>query len=101
MIVVLPAVLLLLLTLLIGCCCLFCQERRVTPHVVVVREGEEGAELFDSLLIDDPDEPGSTSSTPDSMAEGGESSSPATQAPTGLEHFVQHIRAEVMMQLQP
>ena len=72
----------------------------MTPHVVVVREGEGGAELFDSLLIDDPDEP-EGAPTPDSAGEGGGGSSGGQAAPTGLEHFVQHIRAEVMMQLQP
>eukprot|EP00775_Hariotina_reticulata_P007478 gene7478-7687_t len=87
--------------------------RRVTTHIDVVREGSDGAELFYSLLIDDPDELADTpippvgqvqqqpvaaagSATPGLAAGGGTSPSP-----TGVAQFVEHIKAEVFLQLQP
>lgn len=76
------------------------QGRRVTPHIEVVEDGSEGAALFESLLIDDPDP---DESPPAAAADGspadGEGGGPA--APLGgRAGFEQHVRAEVALQLQ-
>lgn len=88
------------------------QERRVTTNVEVVREGDEGANFFYSLLIDDPDELAETPIPPvdqqQHTAAGGSSggasagqSAAVGASPTGVKQFIQHIRAEVTAQLQP
>jgi hypothetical protein len=101
------------------------QERRVTTHVEIVREGGDGTDLFYSLLIDDPDELADTPIPPlgrqqqqqtagavDSKpadaaaaaAAGGESDeggAAAGPSPTGVAQFIEHIKAEVFTQLQP
>ncbi|WIA11779.1 hypothetical protein OEZ85_011873 [Tetradesmus obliquus] len=102
------------------------RERRVTTHVEVVREGGDGAELFYSLLIDDPDELADTpipplgqqqqqqgagaAGTPGGAAGaaaaaggggGGDEGPPAGPSPTGVAQFIEHIKAEVFTQLQP
>jgi hypothetical protein len=64
----------------------------VTTHVEVVREGSDGGDLFLSLLIDDPDE------TEDADSAG--SVAPNGPSPTGVEHFIEHVRAEVVSGLQ-
>jgi hypothetical protein len=65
----------------------------VTPHVELIQAGEPGADLFASLLIDDPDE------EPEGAGEGEEGGGGGGPSPTGLQHFVDHIRAEVVTHL--
>lgn len=86
------------------------QMRRVTTHVDVVREGADGAELFYSLLIDDPDELADTPIPPvgqeqqQAAVAGGSARAAAGgtgPSPTGVAQFVEHIKAEVFLQLQP
>lgn len=85
------------------------QERRVTTHVEVIREGDDSADLFYSLLIDDPDELADTPIPPvdQQMAQAPSGQGRATASPspgpspTGVEQFVEHIKAEVFSQLQP
>eukprot|EP00879_Flechtneria_rotunda_P001812 GHRR01001976.1.p1 GENE.GHRR01001976.1~~GHRR01001976.1.p1 ORF type:complete len:996 (+),score=422.55 GHRR01001976.1:2722-5709(+) len=92
------------------------RARRVTVHVEVVREGIDEADLFYSLLIDDPDDvadseqqqqAGQAVAVASHAAGAGSSSGPAVAAaytgpsPTGVAHFIEHIRAEVFTQLQP
>jgi hypothetical protein len=64
----------------------------VTTHIEVVRDGQDGSALFYSLLIDDPDDL-------DAPAEQQQGGAP-TPSPTGVDQFIQHIKAEVVMQLQ-
>lgn len=89
----------------------------MTTHVEVVREGGDGADLFYSLLIDDPDELADTpvppvdQQQPAAAAAGGKTgeagaaasnaAAAAGPSPTGVAHFMQHIKAEVFTQLQP
>lgn len=92
-----------------GAACL--QGRRVTTHVEVVKEGDDGADLFYSLLIDDPDELADTPIPPlgqqasqaDATAgqQGATAPASAGPSPTGVQQFVEHIKAEVFTQLQP
>jgi hypothetical protein len=99
--------------MLLPAACPRAQERRVTTHVEVVREGAEGSELFYSLLIDDPDDvecgnSSSTAGTGAGLGGPGGASGPQQQqqqrlsgpAPTGVEQFLRQVKAEVMMQLQ-
>ena len=84
------------------------QERRVTTHVEVVKEGDDSADLFYSLLIDDPDELADTpippvdqhQAAPTAHGSSGAAAQPGP-SPTGVEQFVEHIKAEVFTQLQP
>jgi hypothetical protein len=96
----------------------------VTTHVETVREGGDGADLFYSLLIDDPDELADTPIPPlghqqqgagaadnvnkpgddagaAAAASGGEEGPAAGPSPTGVAQFIEHIKAEVFTQLQP
>jgi len=77
----------------------------VTTHVEVVRDGQDGSDLFYSLLIDDPDDldtPADQQQQQQQQAAGGGGGPPpATPSPTGVDQFIQHIKAEVVMQLQP
>ncbi|KAF6265854.1 hypothetical protein COO60DRAFT_1697553 [Scenedesmus sp. NREL 46B-D3] len=97
------------------------RERRVTTHVEVVREGGDGADLFNSLLIDDPDElaempipplgqqqPGAGAGAADAAVGGAGAAAgedvgerAAGPSPTGVAQFIEHIKAEVFTQLQP
>jgi hypothetical protein len=73
------------------------QERRVTTHIEVVRDGQDGSDLFYSLLIDDPDD---LDQPAEQQAAAGASGS-SNPSPTGVDQFIQHIKAEVSLQLQP
>ena len=95
----------------------------MTTHVEVVREGGDGAELFYSLLIDDPDEladtpipplgqqqqlgaegadkPGGAAAAAAGGGGGGEEGPAAGPSPTGEAQFIKHIKAEVFTQQQP
>jgi hypothetical protein len=75
------------------------QERRVTTHIEVVRDGQDGSDLFYSLLIDDPDDLDQTTEQQGQAAAGASGSS--NPSPTGVDQFIQHIKAEVSLQLQP
>jgi hypothetical protein len=75
------------------------QERRVTTHIDVVRDGQDGSDLFYSLLIDDPDD---LDTPAEQQQQGAAAGALASQpSPTGVDQFVQHIKAEVFLQLQP
>ncbi len=86
------------------CYCSCTQERRITPHVEILKEGAEGADIFNSLLIDDPDDVDEdTADGDDTLNASGTSNgthSGAQPAPTGLLHFCDQVRAEVVAQLQ-
>lgn len=79
----------------------------MTPHVEVVEEGSEGAQLFESLLIDDPDpdEPAEYQQEQQQGAEGAVAAAGGQggqqPAPGGRLGFEQHVKAEVALQLQP
>jgi hypothetical protein len=97
----------------------------VTTHVEIVREGGDGADLFYSLLIDDPDELADTPIPPlgqqqqqqpgveaaSMLADGTAAAAAAVRddagepaagpSPTGVAQFIEHIKAEVFTQLQP
>lgn len=77
----------------------------MTTHVDVVREGGEGADLFWSLLIDDPDDVEGSDPAAAAAAsgpgDGQQQEAGAAPAPTGVSAFIQHIKAEVTMSLQP
>lgn len=77
------------------------QERRVTTHVEVLKEGDDSADLFYSLLIDDPDELADTPVLPVDRQQTGPAAAAPGPSPTGVEQFVEHIMAEVFTQLQP
>lgn len=76
------------------------QERRVTTHIEVVRDGQDGSDLFYSLLIDDPDDL-DTPAEQQQQQQGAAGVGGPTPSPTGVDQFIQHIKAEVVMQLQP
>jgi len=63
----------------------------------VVEDGSEGAQLFESLLIDDPDPEEADAAAADGVSSG--SGGPAAQL-GGRAGFEQHVRAEVALQLQ-
>lgn len=71
------------------------QERRVTPHLEILREGLDGTDVFASLLVDDPDSDGGAPL----VAQGGDGAQ-SVSAPTGLSAFLQHLKAEVVAELQ-
>ncbi len=77
------------------------QARRVTPHIEVVADGSEGAQLFESLLIDDPDPEDYESSSAADPAAGGGGGGGQQQQLGGRAGFEQHVRAEVALTLQP
>jgi hypothetical protein len=78
----------------------------VTPHVEVVAEGSEGAALFESLLIDDPDpeEEGQDAGAGGDAGGGNRGDGSSMGRPPaqlgGRAGFEQHVRAEVALQLQ-
>ncbi|GIL48469.1 hypothetical protein Vafri_4983 [Volvox africanus] len=63
-------------------------ERRITPQVKILREGSEDSELFDQLLLDEPD--GHDTSAGGSSGNGG----------FGLVQFLDHVASEAALQLQ-
>lgn len=73
----------------------------MTTHVEVVRDGQDGSDLFYSLLIDDPDDLDTPADQQQAAAAAGGGPPTATPSPTGVDQFIQHIKAEVVMQLQP
>jgi hypothetical protein len=76
----------------------------VTTHIDVVRDGQDGSDLFYSLLIDDPDDLDmpAEQQQQQQQQQGAAAGVVASQpSPTGVDQFVQHIKAEVFLQLQP
>lgn len=67
----------------------------------MVRDGQDGSDLFYSLLIDDPDDfdqPAEQQGQGQTAAGAAGNPNPS---PTGVDQFIQHIKAEVFLQLQP
>ncbi|KXZ54187.1 hypothetical protein GPECTOR_5g282 [Gonium pectorale] len=78
-------------------------ERRITPQVKILREGGEDSELFETLMLDEPDahlegeEGHHTQQQPEAEAAGGSGNGGSSGGASGfgLVQFLEHIRSEV------